>query len=56
MRHDARGVADGFSVPSDFKRSDGSSTATRTHVAHLKGDYGKGATLQDVGKTLADLK
>jgi len=46
----------GFSVPSDFKPSDGFFDCKPEYVAHLTGNYGKGTTLQDAGKTLADLK
>ena len=47
---------DGFSVPSDFTPNEGLFKCDPSSVVTLKGDYGKGATLADVGKSLSDLK
>ncbi|MBV9952386.1 MAG: ABC transporter substrate-binding protein, partial [Acidimicrobiia bacterium] len=46
----------GFEVPKDFKTTDGFFACDPKYVAHLTGNYGKGTTLADAGKTLADLK
>ncbi len=50
------GTPDGFIVPKDFKLTDGLFRCADDSVATLTGDYGKGATLSSVGKSLADLK
>jgi len=46
----------GFEIPADFPRTDGLFGCRPGSVLQLKGDYGTGAKLADVGKTLADLK
>ena len=50
------GTPDGFKVPSDFKLTDGLFRCADDSVLTLKGDYGKGATLASVGKSLDDLE
>ncbi len=50
------GTPQGFSVPADFKPTDGLFSCSDKSVANLKGDFGKGTTLADVGKKLSDLK
>jgi ABC-type branched-subunit amino acid transport system substrate-binding protein len=45
-----------FVVPKGFKTTDGLFGCDPKYVAHLKGDYGKGVTLADVGKSLDDLE
>jgi hypothetical protein len=46
---------DGFAVPDDFELTDGLFRCSDDSVIKLKGDYGKGAKLEDVGKSLDDL-
>ncbi len=45
----------GFELPADFKATDGLFRCDPDAVVTLKGDYGKGTTLADVGKSLDDL-
>ena len=47
---------DGFAVPDDFELTDGLFRCADDSVVQLKGDYGKGAKLEDVGKTIDDLE
>jgi ABC-type branched-subunit amino acid transport system substrate-binding protein len=48
---------DGFQIAPGFKfDSDSLFGCDPKYVAHLKGDYGKGTTLEDVGKSLDDLE
>jgi ABC-type branched-subunit amino acid transport system substrate-binding protein len=47
---------EGFSVPDDFELTDGLFRCSDDSVIELKGDYGKGAKLEDVGKSLDDLE
>jgi ABC-type branched-subunit amino acid transport system substrate-binding protein len=47
---------DGFSIPKEFKPNQGLFLCAPDTLVKLKGDYGKGATLADVGKSLSDLK
>jgi ABC-type branched-subunit amino acid transport system substrate-binding protein len=46
---------DGFSVPDDFELTDGLFRCEDDSVTDLEGDYGEGAKLEDVGKSLDDL-
>lgn len=46
----------GFEVASDVKTTDGIYRCDPKEVYTLTGDYGKGVTLADVGKSMADLK
>ena len=46
----------GFKVVDDLKPTDGIFRCDPKGVYTLTGDYGKGVTLADVGKTMADLK
>ena len=46
----------GFSVPDDFELTDGLFNCDPDGLVDLKGDYGEGTKLADVGKTLGDLK
>jgi ABC-type branched-subunit amino acid transport system substrate-binding protein len=46
----------GFEVPADFELTDGLFGCNPDYVAILKGDYGKGVTLEDVGKSLDDVE
>ncbi len=46
----------GFKLMTDTKPNDGIYHCDPKDVYALKGDYGKGVTLQDVGKTQADFK
>jgi len=46
---------DGFVVPKDYKLTDGLFHCQDDSVVGLTGDYGKGAKLSDVGKSLDDL-
>ena len=48
-------TANGFKVV-DVNPNDGIFNCGPANVVALKGDYGKGVTLADVGKTQADLK
>lgn len=50
------GTPNGFIVPKDFKLTNGLFRCAEDSVLALKGDYGKGATLADQGKSLADLQ
>jgi ABC-type branched-subunit amino acid transport system substrate-binding protein len=47
---------DGFSIPEDFELTDGLFRCSDDSVVKLEGDYGKGAKLEDVGKSLDDLE
>ncbi len=47
---------DGFEVPDDFELTDGLFRCADDSVYSLKGDYGEGATLESVGKSLDDLE
>jgi Periplasmic binding protein len=47
---------DGFVVPKGFKATDGIFNCDPANTYILKGDYGKGVTLKDVGLSIADLK
>ncbi len=47
---------DGFSIPKGFKPNKGLFLCSPDTLVKLKGDYGKGVTLADVGKSLSDLK
>ena len=47
---------EGFVIPKDFVRTDGIFNCDAANTYTLKGDYGKGVTLADVGLSLADLK
>jgi hypothetical protein len=47
---------DGFQNAEGFKTTDGLYGCNPDYVVHLKGDYGKGTTLEDVGKTLDDVQ
>ncbi|QXC61389.1 ABC transporter substrate-binding protein [Aquihabitans sp. G128] len=49
------GTPDGFEVPKDYELTDGLFRCDDSSVVGLKGDYGKGAKLSDVGKSLDDL-
>ncbi len=46
----------GFKIADDLKKTEGIFHCDPKSVYTLTGDYGKGATLADVGKTLADFK
>lgn len=46
----------GFKIASDLQANQGIFHCSKGDVYTLKGDYGKGVTLADVGKTQADLK
>jgi ABC-type branched-subunit amino acid transport system substrate-binding protein len=46
----------GFVVPDDFKLTDGLFRCSDNSVVKLEDDYGKGAKLADVGKSLDDLE
>jgi hypothetical protein len=46
----------GFIIPKDFEQTDGIFNCSSSNGYTLKGDYGKGVTLEDVGLSLADLK
>jgi ABC-type branched-subunit amino acid transport system substrate-binding protein len=46
----------GFEVPKDFKATDGLYHCDDSSVVKLNGDYGTGAKLSDVGKSMDDLK
>lgn len=48
--------ASGFEVVSDIKPTEGIFRCDPDGVYELTGDYGKGVTLADVGKSMADLK
>jgi ABC-type branched-subunit amino acid transport system substrate-binding protein len=48
--------ADGFVVPDDFELTDGLFRCSDDSVVPLEGDYGRGTTLEDVGKSLDDLE
>lgn len=45
----------GFELPSDFKATDGLFRCDPKAVVTITGDYGRGTTLADVGKSLDDL-
>lgn len=47
---------DGFVVPKAFKATDGIFNCDPENTFTLKGDYGKGVTLKDVGLSIDDLK
>ena len=47
---------DGFSIPKNFKPTDGLFTCSPDSVLALKGDYGTGTTLASVGKSIDDLE
>lgn len=47
---------DGFEVPDDFELTDGLFRCADDSVLGLKGDYGEGATLEDVGRSMDDLE
>ena len=47
---------DGFQVAEDFKPTDGLFDCNPDNVFELKGDYGRGTTLEDVGKSIDDLQ
>ena len=47
---------DGFAVPDDFELTDGLYRCSDDSTAKLKGDYGTGTTLEDVGKSIDDLE
>jgi ABC-type branched-subunit amino acid transport system substrate-binding protein len=49
-------TSEGFEVPADFELTDGLFGCNPDYVAVLEGDYGKGVTLEDVGKSLDDLE
>ncbi|MEO6989740.1 MAG: ABC transporter substrate-binding protein [Aquihabitans sp.] len=48
--------ADGFRIPDDFEPTDGLFACSDAGVLILKNDYGTGATLESVGKSLDDLE
>ncbi|MCU1499088.1 MAG: ABC-type branched-chain amino acid transport system, periplasmic component [Acidimicrobiales bacterium] len=50
------GTPDGFVVPEDYELTDGLFRCDESSVVGLEGDYGKGAMLADVGKSLDDLE
>ncbi len=47
---------EGFQVAEDFEPSEGLYDCNPDNVAELEGDYGRGVTLEDVGKTIDDLE
>ncbi len=47
---------DGFVVPDDFEATDGVFACSEDSVLALTGDYGEGATLESVGKSIDDLE
>ena len=47
---------DGFAVPDDFEPTDGLFRCDEDSVVALEGDYGRGTTLEDVGKTIYELE
>jgi ABC-type branched-subunit amino acid transport system substrate-binding protein len=47
---------EGFVVPDDFEKTDGLFRCSDDSVVTLEGDYGTGAKLSDVGKSLDDLE
>jgi ABC-type branched-subunit amino acid transport system substrate-binding protein len=47
---------DGFEIPEDFEATDGLFRCSDDSVAELEGDYGRGVTLEDVGKSIDDLE
>jgi len=50
------GTAEGFVVPEDFEPNEGIFHCDPDNVFTLEGDYGRGVTLEDVGKTLDELE
>ncbi|CAN5692882.1 hypothetical protein BH10ACT1_BH10ACT1_02540 [soil metagenome] len=46
---------DGFEVPKDYELNDGLFGCDDSSIVGLKGDYGKGTTLESVGKSMDDL-
>ena len=47
---------DGFQVAEDFEPTDGLFDCNPDNVFELEGDYGRGTTLEDVGKSIDDLE
>ena len=47
---------DGFAVPDDFEANEGMYNCSPDNVIDLKGDYGKGPTLESVGMSIDDLE
>jgi hypothetical protein len=47
---------EGFQVAEDFEPTEGLYDCNPDNVAELEGDYGRGVTLEDVGKTIDDLE
>jgi hypothetical protein len=47
---------EGFQVAEEFEPRDGLYDCNPENVFELEGDYGRGVTLEDVGKTMADLQ
>jgi Periplasmic binding protein len=47
---------DGFQVAEDFEPTEGLYDCNPDNVFELEGDYGRGVTLEDVGKTIDDLE
>ncbi|HEX2577680.1 MAG TPA: ABC transporter substrate-binding protein [Aquihabitans sp.] len=46
---------DGFEIPEDFERTDGLFRCAEDSLLDLEGNYGEGATLEGVGKSMDDL-
>ena len=49
-------TADGFVIPEGFEATDGVFRCDEESVLALDGDYGEGATLESVGKSIDDLE
>ncbi len=49
-------TAEGFEVPDDFERNEGLFRCADDSIVALEGDYGEGATLESVGKSMDDLE
>jgi len=47
---------EGFVVPEDFEPNEGIFFCDPENVYNLEGDYGRGVTLEDVGKSIEDLE
>jgi hypothetical protein len=47
---------DGFQVAEEFEPSEGLYDCNPDNIFELEGDYGRGVTLEDVGKSIADLQ
>jgi ABC-type branched-subunit amino acid transport system substrate-binding protein len=50
------GTSEGFVEAEDFEATDGLFNCNPDHVFDLEGDYGRGVTLEDVGKSIDELE